>query len=417
MRQKPTKTARFFCLLALGILLAAAQPAAAQGISGLNYLGQAVIPPYTIPAGPAGSVLGVPTWVGGLSGLAYDPSTGKFLAISDDRSQIGPARYYTLDINLTGNTLDASRVSFTGVTVLRDAAGATFAPLAIDAEGIARTADGRVFIASEGDRSLGIQPFVNQFDAATGQQVSALPVPSKFLVGNPNSGVNNNRSFESLTITPSEKFLYTANEIALVQDGPDATATNGSPSRILQFDLATGLAAKEFLYNVDPIAIPQIGPGPTFTSLAELIALDDGHLLALERSLTSSALDAPFTIKLFEVSLDGATDISGIQSLKESGLDGIVAARKTLLMDLSSLNIPLDNVEGMALGPTLANGNRSLILVSDDNFFPNQSTQFIAFEVLSVPEPSSIVMLGLGSLVVAAARRRGALGRLLGVTN
>jgi hypothetical protein len=40
----------------------------------------------------------------------------------------------------------------------------------------------------------------------------------------------------------------------------------------------------------------------------------------------------------------------------------------------------LDNTEGMAWGPRLASGQRSLVLASDDNFNTQQITQFLAFE-------------------------------------
>jgi hypothetical protein len=36
----------------------------------------------------------------------------------------------------------------------------------------------------------------------------------------------------------------------------------------------------------------------------------------------------------------------------------------------------------MCWGPTLPNGNRTLLFVSDDNFNPRQITQFLAFEFL-----------------------------------
>ena len=52
---------------------------------------------------------------------------------------------------------------------------------------------------------------------------------------------------------------------------------------------------------------------------------------------------------------------------------------KELLLNLDALGIPLDNVEGMAFGPDLADGRRSLVLVSDNNFAPAQFTQFLLF--------------------------------------
>ena len=60
-------------------------------------------------------------------------------------------------------------------------------------------------------------------------------------------------------------------------------------------------------------------------------------------------------------------------------LDRVRAAKKTLLFDLDTLGIPLDNVEGMTLGPTLPDGRRALVLVSDNNFAANQFTQFLLF--------------------------------------
>jgi len=49
------------------------------------------------------------------------------------------------------------------------------------------------------------------------------------------------------------------------------------------------------------------------------------------------------------------------------------------VLDLEALALPLDNVEGMTIGPTLPDGRRSLVLVSDNNFAAAQFTQFLAF--------------------------------------
>jgi len=55
--------------------------------------------------------------------------------------------------------------------------------------------------------------------------------------------------------------------------------------------------------------------------------------------------------------------------------------KKTLLLDLDALGLPLDNIEGMAFGPDLPDGRRSLLLVSDNNFSPAAFTQFLLFAV------------------------------------
>ena len=53
----------------------------------LQFLGQAIVPTGTTFAG---------TTVGGLSSITYDRSRGVFYSLSDDQSQINPARFYTL---------------------------------------------------------------------------------------------------------------------------------------------------------------------------------------------------------------------------------------------------------------------------------------------------------------------------------
>ena len=80
------------------------------------------------------------------------------------------------------------------------------------------------------------------------------------------------------------------------------------------------------------------------------------------------------------VALSGADDVNGFDSLGLL-LGSVQPAAKTLLLDLDALGIPLDNVEGMAFGPDLPDGRRSLILVSDNNFAPAQFTQFLLFAV------------------------------------
>ncbi len=48
----------------------------------------------------------------------------------------------------------------------------------------------------------------------------------------------------------------------------------------------------------------------------------------------------------------------------------------------NTLKRDIFNVEGVTFGPTLANGRRSLVLVTDNNFNAKEKTQFLLFEVL-----------------------------------
>jgi hypothetical protein len=104
------------------------------------------------------------------------------------------------------------------------------------------------------------------------------------------------------------------------------------------------------------------------------------------------------TIKIYEVSLQGATDISTFDSLttlSAAQLAAIAPAKKRLLLNFNDLNLPtdpdhltgLDNVEGLTLGPKLADGRQSIVLVSDNNFGATQYTQILTLGADLVPTP------------------------------
>ena len=75
----------------------------ALSVSNITSLGQVVVATGTTFSG---------TTVGGLSGITYDAQNNRYFSISDDRSQINPARFYTLNVNVGSGTLTG--VTFTG---------------------------------------------------------------------------------------------------------------------------------------------------------------------------------------------------------------------------------------------------------------------------------------------------------------
>ncbi|MEA5568200.1 phytase [Anabaena sp. UHCC 0399] len=379
---------------------------AGKTVTNAAFAEQETFPTGFIPEGVAGLVNGVPTQMGGLSGVTYDAVNNLYYAISDDRSQFAPARFYTY-------TTEAGEVTFTNVTTLKDSDSNTFPLNSIDPEGIALTKNGTVFISSEGEANPNAgrvsDPFIKEFDIATGQELRSLPVPVKFLPivedtnGNgivdagdtQTSGVRNNLAFESLTIAPDQKTLYTATENALLQDGARASLTSGSPSRILQYNLVSGQPEKEYLYITDAIAdVPNPATGFADNGLVDLLAIDNrGTFLAVERSF---AVGVGNTIKIYEVSLQGATDISTIDSLanlSEVELAALRPASKKLLLNLNDLDLPTgtDNIEGITFGPKLADGRQSIVLVSDNNFNATQFTQILTLSADIIPTATPTV--------------------------
>jgi 3-phytase len=354
---------RTIAALAAAALVAAGSASASPPLT-LEFVGQQIVPTATQFQG---------TQFGGLSGFAYDERRGVFYAFSDDQTNV---RFYTLRIGVSGG---APSVQILAVTTIRDASGQPFAAGTVDPEGLALTKDDTLVLTSEGFTSRLIDPWVREF-SLDGRQLRSLPVPSAFLPG-PGRGVRQNLAFESATTPPNGRFVFTGTEGALVQDGPPSTLTAGSPARLLRYNLQSGKLDRQYLYWTDSIAEPPV-PATQFavSGLVELLALNNQFLLSMERSFSVGAPGTGNKVKLYSVALPGADDVNGFDSLATL-LDGIRPAEKTLLFDLDALGLPLDNVEGMAFGPDLPDGRRSLILVSDNNFSPAQFTQFLLFAV------------------------------------
>ena len=343
MGSKLTAMAAAFATMAV-----LAAPAAAKGPkTDLEFLGQAIVPSGTSFAG---------TRIGGLSSITYDARRGVYYAVSDDPADV---RYYTLRLDPAGPT-----VAFDSVTRLKAPGGGAYAASSLDPEGLALTKDRELIFTSEGIANTLVAPFIRRYEL-DGTFIADLPVPDEF---DPNAahtrGVRQNLGFESAGVAPNGRFLYTATENALVQDGPAATLTTGSPARILRYQLKSGRLDRQWTYLTDKVAEPP-NPAGAFSvnGVVELLPLNNRFLLAMERSFSVGAPDTGNTIRIYKVSLPG-----------KGG-----TASKQLVLDLDELGIPLDNVEGMTFGPRLPDGRRSVVLVSDDNFAATQFTQFMVF--------------------------------------
>jgi hypothetical protein len=328
------------------------------------------------------------TPVGGLSGLTYDRGRNVFYAVSDDRSDKAPARFYTLKLDLDSTNpqqIKFNKVDITDVTLLRNAQGETYKQGTIDPEAIAVTPQNSVFVASEGYRDKGVPPFIDEFDLKTGRVKQVLPIPARYLPDTEGKrGIQNNLAFEGMTLNPTGTLpasgeplrLFAATESALIQDkevpkvGKDGKIP-GAKNRWLHYllsDIPT--IVSEHLYQLDSPPLGAIEHG-----LSEIQSIDtSGHFLTLERSFGLFG----FRVKLFQVAVPGATDTSKIASL--TGNTTIQPIQKQLAFDLKQLGIYIDNQEGMTLGSRLPDGSQTLLLVSDNNFMKRQITQFLLFK-------------------------------------
>lgn len=353
----------------------------------LEWIGEYRLPKQSFEGSP----------VGGLSAITYDRPRDRFYALSDDRSEQGPARFYTLKFEFT-KTLEPDAapqqaakpiksVQIERVTTLKGPDHQPYAKGTIDPEGIVLTPQRTLLISSEGLARSGVPPFINEFDLQTGTWLRRLPIPKYYLPGTLDNGkvigVQDNLGFEALTSNPVGSVsdpreplrVFAATESALAQDQELATELGATPSRILHYLLGDGppLLISEHLYPVEPKPADA-----ELNGLTELLAIDQGgHFLSLERFYgNQSGLGA----KIYQVAMGGATDISGMNTL-EGKLAGIQPAKKKLLLDITKLDIRPENLEGMTIGPRLPDGSDSLIVIADNNFSSIQVNQILLFRL------------------------------------
>jgi 3-phytase len=357
------------CVLAAPAVAAPVHPAPAKHVS-LSYLGETELPNALQFEG---------TTVGGLSAISYDRRTGRWLIISDDRSQHDPARFYTASIAAKRGAVS---VRLRSTTPFTQPDGSTFPPTSSDGSVIAPDPEGiavdprhdRFAWSSEGERvldplTLG-DPTV-RIAAPSGRTLRVLPTAPQLHMNAQEVGPRQNQTLEGLSYTPDGRQLWAAMEDPLYQDGADPTSTHGAEVRFTQVDAARGLPVAQYAYPLSPLF--EAGAPTATNGVSDVAALGGGRLLVLERAFTTRD-----EIRIFEADASRATDVLGRDAL---GSAPVAPMRKRLVVDLDHVRgLPrIDNVEGIAVGPELPDGRRLVVLVSDDNFSATQVTQFIAF--------------------------------------
>ncbi|CCK29893.1 hypothetical protein BN159_5514 [Streptomyces davaonensis JCM 4913] len=281
------------------------------------------------------------TFVGNFSALAVDRD-GSLAAVSD-RSAL---------FSLDGRTL-APR----SVVPLADESGA-----ALDSEGLVVDRDGTRLISSEGE------PAVRRY-AADGRVLDRLPVPDALRVAPAGRAVSNG-TFEGLTAFRGG--LLAAMEYALSGDTAGIVRLQTWHRHKGSYELAA-----QYAYRAD-----------TGLGVPEATALPDGRLLVLERGFTSGVGN---TVRLYLADPRRASDTSAVEYL--TGQPEVRLIRKTLLADIAACpdlgatakqpqpNPLLDNIEAMTVTGRTESGALKVLLASDDNQNPSQTTRFYYLRV------------------------------------
>jgi hypothetical protein len=327
--------------------------------------------------------------IGGLSGIDYDRKNNQYYLICDDRSEKSPARFYTARIIIKENKIDS--VNFLKQVFLKDKSGNLYPKFSQDPfhtpdpEALRYNVKTNTFIwSSEGERIVNPSKNILEDPAVTevnaeGNFIDTFQLPQQLEMKLTESGPRKNGVFEGLTFSENLQSLFVSVEEPLYQDGPRAgTLDSTGIIRIIKFDLTTKKPVAQYAYKIDPVAHPPVTPSAfKVNGVSDILNVGKNKFLVIERSFSTGRPSC--TIKVFLADISSAENISNIASLKHEPL--IKMANKKLLLNMDSLGIYIDNIEGVTFGPTLSNGKKSLIFVADNNFNPLEKTQFLLFEI------------------------------------
>ncbi|GAA3430427.1 esterase-like activity of phytase family protein [Kutzneria kofuensis] len=371
-------------LLATGLTAGAAVAGPAE----VRLLGEQIVP-FNLPFQG--------TTVGGLSAIDRDPRTGQYVLISDDRSAINPARFYTARIDVDAAGIHG--VEFTGTHPFQRPDGKTYPTIkdwtatpctasreVCDRDGTVDPEElrvdpwtGNITWSQEGERILPstlLDPSIRQA-RPDGSYAGQYPLPANERMSADAVGPRQNQTLEGITYAGAGTLLVSELEDPLQQDGPDPTATSGALTRIT-VQSRFGPVLAQYAYPIDPLFAPSPSAADTngVSSMVAYDPIDPTRYLMVERAFVTGVGNK---VRVYEIDTKGATNIRDVASIAGKKIKPVA---KKLLVDLDTLGLPkVDNIEGITWGPTLPDGERTLLLVSDNNFNSGQITQVIALAV------------------------------------
>jgi hypothetical protein len=241
----------------------------------------------------------------------------------------------------------------------------------IDVEGIVRLKDGTFWVGEENG------PSIAHFSADGRLLVRHVPQGTEGDFAGARYDVKgtlpailtkraSNRGIESMAVSPDERFLYFILQNPLAN--PDAKAyREAKNTRLFKIERASMKVVGEYVYTLDDPGSFRRDPSKRQNDprISELMAIGLDRLVVLERTEQ--------TTKLYEIQLDGATNIAGtrwddaatLPSLEQATVADakITPVQKTLRLDTANFPDIVGKTEGMALL-----GDGSLLIINDDDF-------------------------------------------------
>lgn len=318
------------------------------------------------------------SFIGGLSGIDY--SNGFFYFVVDDSEK---PRFLRAEIDIKQDKINS--VNFKNVVYLNDTTTSFYNENILDLESIFIDKETEeVNFVSEGSILKGKKPSVFTTDSL-GNFLRSYVLPNYFIPDTVPK-LKHNGIFEGSSKGVNGKGFWVAMESPLIVDGDEPSfKKTSSPIRITYFDKKSKKAIKQFAYQLEHITKPSKGK-INLNGLTSILEYKENHFFIIERTYQSGYGNYGNGIKIFDAYIDETTtNILEVESLKEKDFTSL---RKRLIFDFEEVRDQLtkgivDNIEGVTFGPKLANGNQSLILVSDDNFqlYGKQLNQIILLEI------------------------------------
>lgn len=331
---------------------------------------------------------------GGISGTDYCPKSEIYFGLSDRGAKDGAVdylcRFHELKIDIDPHHEDPVKVKIVNSILIKNQSALPYPGASnaiyetperarrLDPEGIRIDSNQKIWISDE------YGPYLMQFDRE-GNFVQELPVPNNLLIKYPSpssseedarnqTGRRSNRGMEGIALTPSGRFLVGIMQSPLLQDSypSDKEKPIGFNARIICFDLEDGTTSQH-VYRQERDK----------NKMHEILAIDEHRFLVIEQDGKPGAESKMKSI--FQINMKKATDVSDVASLADKKLPkGIKPVKKKLFLDLLDDRFGLastmpEKVEGLCFGPTLPDGRKTLIVVTDNDFRSNEPTMFYVF--------------------------------------
>ena len=334
--------------------------------------------------------------LGGISAIAWTGKEDLYWCLPDRGPLSGAVNWKCRihQIRITTGPENGVSTELVSTILLKDKRGTAFTGLAsafeateeqtqrLDPEGVRVGSNGNLFISDEyGPRLIEFLP--------NGQMVREFEMPSHFTpekcgvchaTENTHnvSGRSCNRGMEGLAISADHKHLFGLIQSPLLQDSFREKPTDypsGVSCRLPVFE-TSGAFCTEYLY---PLEHPS-------NVLNEILAYGDNRFITIERD-GKAGVEAQCK-KLMLISISDATNIRGVEKLPPNQLpEATKGVKKTVFIDLldpkwnlAGQKMP-EKIEGLAFGPDFPNGDKLLVVASDNDFVPESPTEIFVFRI------------------------------------